>query len=147
METVELLINEAYIKKAQECVKNARSSIDIMAYTWNWYPNNIEKPIQQFNATIVQKVNDNVRVRAITNGKNQRDSLCELGIKARTYPSNLTMHTKAILIDEKLLLLGSHNLTDRGTAENHEISVLIDEPDVTLQFMEYFNNLWLNYGV
>ena len=56
------------------------------------------------------------------------------------------MHTKALLIDDDTLIIGSHNLTERGTAENYEISVVVRDLEACMLFSEYFDKMWQNYG-
>lgn len=48
-------------------------------------------------------------------------------------------HEKAICIDGHLILIGSHNLDRLSIKTNHEISVLMDSPDVAGDFNAYFD--------
>lgn len=144
---VELLHDAAFITKAAECVRTAKSSIKICAYAWVWYENSPTHDIQKFNYAIAQKAKLGVDIQAILNRKTQANYLRHYGIKTRTFPSDRTMHTKAILIDEKILILGSHNLSLLGTARNFEVSVLIQDVESCLQFDEYFTKMWRNFGV
>ncbi|PKN70014.1 MAG: phospholipase [Deltaproteobacteria bacterium HGW-Deltaproteobacteria-12] len=41
-----------------------------------------------------------------------------------------TTHTKIIVVDQKLVLLGSHNLTQAALKYNNEISILINQPEL-----------------
>lgn len=143
----ELLIREAFIDRATEYVKQAKKSILICAYDWRWYVNSPEKSIQKLNIELFKKSDSGVQVRAILDKADQAKILKSYKIDARILPDTMTMHTKAILIDEKVLILGSHNLTERGTAENHEISLHVRDPAVCLAFYDYFTALWQNYGV
>lgn len=145
--TVQLLFNDQYISTAIDVVRRAKSSISICAYAWRWYENAPEKQIQQFNYEIASAVKRGVLVRAILDQRTQATLLRGYGITSKIYPTDKAMHTKAILVDESMLLLGSHNLTERGTAENYEISVALNDPTSCLLFNDYFNKMWENYAV
>lgn len=146
-DTVQLLQDAAFITKAAECVRTAKRSIYICAYAWRWYENAPEKDIQKFNYEIARRSLQGMDIRAILDQRSQAEYLKQYGIKTKSYPTDRAMHTKAIMIDEKILIIGSHNLTERGTAENYELSVLITEPEACIEFSEYFNKMWQNYAV
>lgn len=144
---VHLLIDGDYITKATECVKSAKEQINICAYTWKWYENAPEKAIQKFNAAICAKILKGVQVRAIIEMTQQAGYLREYGIECKILPTKRVMHTKAIQIDEKFLIVGSHNLTDRANSENYEISTLVTDISSILLFKDYFNKVWENYAI
>ena len=48
-----------------------------------------------------------------------------------------TTHTKLIVIDQRLVLLGSHNLTQAALKYNNEISILLDRPDLAKHARNY----------
>ena len=146
-EPIQLLQQEAFITKALECLKYAKKSVLICAYDWRWYAEAPTLDIQKFNYELARRIKGGLDCRAILDKDTQAEYLRGYGIKAKTYPTEKSMHTKAILIDEKYLILGSHNLTQRGTRTNYEISVLIDKPDIALEFLDYFNQMWRNYAV
>ena len=48
-----------------------------------------------------------------------------------------TTHTKLIVIDQRLIVLGSHNLTQAAMKYNNEISVLLDNPELAKRARDY----------
>lgn len=142
-----LLMDEDYIAKALEFISAAKTRIWICAYTWRWYENHPEKLIQQFNYQIARKSISGVQVRAIVDSPIQALSLRAYGIATKTLPTKKVLHTKAILIDDKTLIIGSHNLTEKGTSENFEASIAIQEPELCLDFADYYERLWENWAV
>jgi phosphatidylserine/phosphatidylglycerophosphate/cardiolipin synthase-like enzyme len=52
-----------------------------------------------------------------------------------------TTHTKAIVIDKRFVFIGSHNLTHSALFYNHELSVLIDNPDLAEAVRTYLLKL------
>lgn len=146
MPQVQLLFDDAYIRTAIDCIKKAKRSIYICAYAWRWYENAPEKDIQKFNTEIVKATRQGLDIRVILDQRTQASLLQVHGINTRIYPTDRAMHTKAILVDDECLLIGSHNLTERGTAENYEISVAIKDPTSCLLFKDYFERMWQNYA-
>ncbi len=145
-QTVQLLMDGSFIEKAAECVRHAKKQIFICAYAWRWYENSPEKAIQKFNYEIARRSLQGLDIRAILDQRSQAQYLSQYGIKTKSYPTDRAMHTKAMLVDEETLILGSHNLTDRGTAENYELSLLTQDPQACLLFSEYFEIMWRNYA-
>ncbi|HEY6839458.1 MAG TPA: phospholipase D-like domain-containing protein [Geobacteraceae bacterium] len=52
------------------------------------------------------------------------------GVRVFFDSPSVTTHTKATVIDDRYVLLGSHNLTQGALTHNNELSVLIDSPEV-----------------
>jgi phosphatidylserine/phosphatidylglycerophosphate/cardiolipin synthase-like enzyme len=48
-----------------------------------------------------------------------------------------TTHTKLIVIDQRLVILGSHNLTQSALKYNNEISLLVDNHELAREVREY----------
>lgn len=133
------------VEYAIELVKDlraAKESILIFAYAWRWYTNDVTSPMQQINTELVMAVNRGVDVRVICNGAALSSMLNARGLRAKPVERAKIMHSKGILIDQKLLYIGSHNLTKRATTENYEMSIIIQEPSVILSFMTCFETMW-----
>jgi phosphatidylserine/phosphatidylglycerophosphate/cardiolipin synthase-like enzyme len=73
------------------------------------------------------------------NAQNRRTGklLEEKGVKVYFDSPRTTTHTKLIVIDEKMVILGSHNLTQSGLKYNNEISILIERPDLAKRARNY----------
>jgi phosphatidylserine/phosphatidylglycerophosphate/cardiolipin synthase-like enzyme len=63
------------------------------------------------------------------------------GIKVFFDSPKKTTHVKAAVIDDRLVFLGSHNLTQSALLHNNELSVLIDSPAMATEIRSYLNNL------
>ncbi len=48
-----------------------------------------------------------------------------------------TTHTKAMVVDQKKVFLGSHNFTSSALKHNHELSVLIEQPQLAQNIRDY----------
>lgn len=138
----ELLLDDKFIETALRAVKDAKRRVWVTCYDWRWYENEPESTIQQFNSAVYIAKRRGVDVRAICDKRAITSNLQMQGIDARFLRTNKTLHTKAILIDDTALILGSHNLTKRGADQNFECSVLIKELEPILQFERYFQAMW-----
>jgi phosphatidylserine/phosphatidylglycerophosphate/cardiolipin synthase-like enzyme len=139
---VEVILSNEYASKAIAFIREAKNEIFICAYAWRWYENEPEIGIQQLNVAIMQAKARGVRVRALVDGHKVFEFVKKLGIDCRYVERNRMLHAKAICIDNKTLIVGSHNLTKRANNDNIEISVALQDVDTILQFNTYFQKIW-----
>jgi phosphatidylserine/phosphatidylglycerophosphate/cardiolipin synthase-like enzyme len=59
------------------------------------------------------------------------------GVKIYFDSPRKTTHTKLVVIDQRFVLLGSHNLTQSALKYNNEISMLIDRPELATEARTY----------
>ena len=52
-----------------------------------------------------------------------------------------TSHVKMVIVDQRYLLVGSHNLTHAALSNNREFSLLVDNQDLARQAMAYMQSL------
>lgn len=126
------------IEKIDSCSKN----IDIIMYDWRFYPDNPEHPISQLNQSIIRAVNRGVLVRAVVNNASVIPYLLPFRIKAKSLKSSRILHSKIVIIDNHLLIIGSHNLTRNAVTTNLESSIAVEIPDTETRIKEYFKNLF-----
>lgn len=136
------IIGAEYPKKVIPLIDGAKKNIDIVVYDWRWYPDQIAHPVQQLNAAIVRASQRGVFVRAVVNADLNLQVLNNAGIKARRLADKRTLHTKMILIDNRTLILGSHNFTRNAFGANIETSIAVEVPEDITRFTEFFNNLY-----
>ena len=89
----------------------------------------------------LKKVTDNVQVQVITNAPqsganpwgcadylNHRDDILETGVDICEWNGSFSMHTKTILIDDRISIIGSFNWDMRSAYLDTEMMLLIDCP-------------------
>ncbi|MEQ8164223.1 MAG: phospholipase D-like domain-containing protein, partial [Smithellaceae bacterium] len=84
----------------------------------------------------LEKSGGNDRSPDAENNRTKR-FLEEKGVKVYFDSLQKTTHTKLVVIDSRLVLLGSHNLTQSALKYNNEISLLIDRPDLAREARAY----------
>ena len=123
-------------------IEKARKSIDIIVYDWRWYPDQIGAKIQRFNNAIIQSAQKNVKIRTISNSRKTIHVLEKFKIKAKQINTRGIIHTKLMIIDNEVAILGSHNYTMNAFTINLEVSVIIINKEVIERLKQYFINLW-----
>lgn len=136
------IIGSDFPKKVIPLLNEAKKNIDIIVYDWRWYPNQPAHSVQQFNSALVRAVARGVSVRAVLNSALLLPILNKVGIKATRLKDKRTLHSKMILIDSKILIIGSHNFTRNAFGSNIESSVAIEIPENVKRFSEFFENLY-----
>lgn len=136
------LIGSDYPKKVIPLIDGAKKNVHIVMYDWRWYPNQPGHSVQQFNAALVRAVGRGVVVRAVLNTADIVPVLASVGIKARTMRDKRTLHSKLLLIDSSVLVIGSHNITRNAFGSNIEASVVVELPGDVTRFSEFFENLY-----
>ena len=67
--------------------------------------------------------------------------LSRSGIEIRFDSLRKTSHAKVVVIDDRYVFLGSHNLTHSALSRNNELSVRIDSPEMARQITSYLGTL------
>jgi phosphatidylserine/phosphatidylglycerophosphate/cardiolipin synthase-like enzyme len=142
----QLLLDDEFISFAAGSASSARSRIWVMAYAWRWYENEPQIAIQKFNVAMLSAAKQGIDVRILIDQYTQAKMLQSLGFKARILPTQRAAHGKVILIDSDYIIVGSHNLTKRGTQQNYEASVVNNTADAVDKWVTYFERMWDNYS-
>ena len=137
-----LIVGKEYSKKVIPLIEQAKSSIFIVVYDWRWYPDQVGSAIQKFNNAILISARKKKKVKVITNRPYINTILSTLGIEVRKVNTKRTLHTKLMIIDGKIAILGSHNYTMNAFTINHEISLILQDEEIVKRLVLYFNNLW-----
>lgn len=71
-----------------------------------------------------------------------------IGVEARWYPvpPGAKLHAKACLFDGRQLLVGSANWSRSGLSVNHELDLLVDDPQAASTFADRFERDWSASG-
>lgn len=67
--------------------------------------------------------------------------LSQNGVRVRFTSRRRTTHVKAVVIDDRYVMIGSHNLTQSALAYNNELSVLLDSPELAAKATRYLEGL------
>ena len=125
-------------------LESAKDSIDIAMYTLTNF---------RLINTILKCFDNKVRVRILLDyNMTQKYSsfLIELiinGIYIKTNDNpEESMHHKFVIIDNKFVLNGSLNWSEKGVIKNYENIIILDDEKIVQQFTTQFDELWLKFG-
>lgn len=139
---MDAIIGADFPDAVRELVERATKNIDIVTYDWRWYANQPAHKVQRLNIALVNAAKRGVVVRAVLNKKDLLPILKGAGIQARTMRDKRTLHAKMILVDGRVLVIGSHNLTRNAFSHNVEASLAVELPESERRFSDFFNNLY-----
>lgn len=138
----ETIIGKEFADKVIPLIKNAKKSISIIIYDWRWYPDQIGSGIQKFNNAIINAHKKNINIKIITYSTHTLKTFSQFGILIVKLPSSRPIHTKLMIIDKKIAILGSHNYTMNAFTINYEVSVITQDENAVKRLNQYFSNLW-----
>jgi len=147
------LPGQTFYPNLVESIKNAKLSIDIMQYQWNFYIYQPDNPVQILNQILLEKIRRGLKCRIILNKEGRGQNLMKINMEASKYlieagakvkfgkttPIN---HSKLFLLDDNISILGSHNLSGRSFKINNEVSILINSVPVNQEYRRYFDQIW-----
>jgi phosphatidylserine/phosphatidylglycerophosphate/cardiolipin synthase-like enzyme len=143
-----ILTNEDYLPALLRTIDEAQNEIFISIFSFkagehkNSYPDRIldhlAKALKRgvkvyvFLETTDRK-SDELNIQNKQTGK----LLEEKGVNVYFDSPRQTTHTKLVVIDQRLVLLGSHNFTQSALKYNNEISILLDSPEMAQNARNY----------
>lgn len=139
---IETAIGREFPKKVTPLIEQAKKSIEIIVYDWGWYPNEIGEKIQLFNNAIVRAKNRGVIVKAVVLKRLIAEILRREGIRVKRVESSKLLHAKLMIIDDEIVIVGSHNYTKNAFNINFEASVILRDEETTRKFKNYFENFF-----
>lgn len=139
---MDFLIGEQFPDKVIPLINQSKKSIKIIVFEWVWYPNNATKSIQLFNQAIVRARNRGVNIEVVANSAKIVKILRDLKINAKKLSTRKLIHSKVMIIDEKDVVIGSHNYTQNAFTSNFEVSVYIKDAENIKILLTHFNYLY-----
>jgi phosphatidylserine/phosphatidylglycerophosphate/cardiolipin synthase-like enzyme len=144
----ELLENGAYSGTLLTRLREAKRRIICVFYLFKVGKNRGNLPAA-IAAELVRARQRGVEVKVILEGGKSvgNENLAVAGILLRggvsvLFPRrNRVTHAKAVVIDDRYVLLGSHNLTQSALAHNNELSLMLDSPELAAQLNRYLEGI------
>ncbi len=134
------LVGKEYTERVKKVIEGAKESVLVVMFHMRYYPNHPTSPSNQLIESLIRAKRRGVRVRVILDispeekGKYSNLAtgkyLSRKGVEVRFDSLNKTTHSKLVIVDERFVVVGSHNWTYYGLTQNQETSVLIDSPEL-----------------
>lgn len=137
----EILIGDQYPKELVARINSATKNIYVFMYDWRWYKNDFSCEMSLINQALVRAFRRGVQVNAILNSNEVIETLLSVGINAKKFNNIHLMHAKAVIIDEWVTIVGSHNFSESAMGLNLEISTVSEDEYKAKQLITYFLSL------
>ena len=148
------LPGSTYLPILRKIIGGAKYSVDIIQYMWSFYPYEKTLPLQQFNQDVMGQIRRGIKYRILLNiesvmhkitriNQQTKKNFEAIGAKVKFGPTSQITHAKLFIIDDQFTILGSHNLSKRSVSRNDEVSVLINNRTIAMEFKRYFELLWV----
>ena len=148
------VVNDEYFDVLINEINNAEDSIHIVMYSSKFYETN--NSVRQIEDALNSAVKRGVDVKIILdhstwsgritsvskNNEIVKEYLEENGVEVKFDSLKKTTHVKMIVIDGKIVLIGSTNWTYSALERNNEANVLIKDLGIAEYFGNYFDFLW-----
>jgi cardiolipin synthase len=150
---VQVVTDRQYFGVVRNCFREAKSSIKVMMFEASYYGKYPDSPSNLLIKELVAAKKRGLDVRVILEQREGRERatlrnietgalLTKGGVEVMYDPLSITTHTKLLIIDGKISVVGSTNWTYNALDKNHEVSVLIRSPEVANDLQDYFQNVW-----
>ena len=136
-----VIIGREYPQVLIPLIEQAQHSIEILVFDWRWYANEPNSSVQKFNQSILQASQRGVKVRALVNNNIMPTILQLQNLSVKRVGTRSMMHVKMIIIDQKVLVSGSHNFSKNAFEFNHEVSMLVEDSEIISRCRKYFDML------
>jgi phosphatidylserine/phosphatidylglycerophosphate/cardiolipin synthase-like enzyme len=137
-----LIFGSQFNKIVLPLLESAKDNIKIIIFDWRFESLDVKNEIGKFNNAIISAHNRGVNVRCIVNSQMIAQRLKNLSINARVIESERLMHTKLLIIDNKKVVVGSHNYSQSAFTSNYELSVFFDAFFCEKELADYFEIMW-----
>ena len=138
----------AYCRVATEAIDAAESSIDLLLSTAELVENPlVERLIAAHNRGVLIRVLLDASAWAPSISEKNRptaDYLQSMGIEARLDDPEITLHAKLLVVDRRVVLIGSTNWNRYAFTEHVQANLLVECLSVGEAFADYFDRLWEN---
>jgi len=143
---VALLADRDYFGNVHSLLSQAEDSIHMVMFDVKYYPDYPESLVNSLLSDLEQAAKRGVDVRIITDEylteKPVVRILQESGIGIKFDSGEITTHSKLIIIDSKIVIVGSTNWGYHSIEKNHEANVIIRSSSLSRQFEGYFEGIW-----
>lgn len=146
-----ILLDKDYYGNLSVILSRANKSVYVIMYVIKYDPKDPMDPVNTLLNILINLSKRNVDVKIIVDDETYNsypetiNYLLSHNISVKLDESSgRTTHTKLVIIDGKIVFLGSHNWTQSALQRNHEVSVVIYDEDVAKILLRYFFDIWSN---
>ncbi len=110
-----------YPKVVTPLIQSAAQKIDVMMYEWKWYTHELAGGVEHFNLAFQAAARRGVKVRVLLNIESMGHAITKINTRTEQYlkmagvevkfgQTGVATHAKMLNIDDRTMVLGSHNI-------------------------------------
>lgn len=153
MAKVQGAIGNHYPQRVIPLVHAAVNTIEVLMYEWKWYGHESAGGVQKLNLALVAAARRGVKVKCLLNLESMGHAITKIngrtasflrqyGCEVKLAPHGNMTHAKMMIIDDNILVVGSHNYTKSAFSRNQEASIIVEGREEILEFRKFFKGLW-----
>jgi phosphatidylserine/phosphatidylglycerophosphate/cardiolipin synthase-like enzyme len=142
-----------YPKVVTPLLMAAAQTIDVVMYEWKWYTYEAAGGVEKFNLAFQAAARRGVKVRVLLNIESMGHAITKInshteqflrlaGVEVKFGNIGVATHAKMLIIDQKQLVLGSHNISKGSFSKNQEASIIVEGGEAIRPYIDYFELLW-----
>lgn len=146
----EVLAGASYFQAVRMAISNAVLSIDIQMYFIIANPGDRYDPVSTLIDELIKAHKRGVKVRVVLEDSKFKENqyaytlLACNGIDVRFDTPRSLLHSKVVVVDRRICIVGSANWSRAAFIDNYEVSVLIDSEDRAREILESFTRIQLS---
>ncbi len=144
-----ILIDQDYYGELIKWLPRANSSVYVIMFVMKYDPKDPGDPVNTLLDILINLSKRGVDIKIVVDDETKRSYpetisyLLQHNISVKLDESSArTTHTKLVIIDKKIVFLGSHNWTQSALTRNHEVSVMVIDRNVAENLYRYFDSIW-----
>jgi phosphatidylserine/phosphatidylglycerophosphate/cardiolipin synthase-like enzyme len=152
-DAVKVIFDKQYYPIALKVINEAKKSIDFAVFEIRYYPEYPQSPSNLLIDGLVLAAKRGVKVEVCleqSKGYDQDNALDNLkvayklsngGVNVYLGNPKKTLHAKFLVVDRRLVLLGSTNWSYYSLDKNRETNLLVDSPETAEELLVYFETI------
>lgn len=145
---IQPVTDQQYFNTINDLLKSANRSVHIVMFEIKRYEDYPNSSMNSIIKNLIDLRKNGVDVKIIADEylteKSTVDYLKSNGIDIKFESPDRTTHDKLIIIDGKIVVVGSTNWSYYAIEKNREANVIVYSEDVASQFEKYFEEVWEN---
>ncbi|HUV42311.1 MAG TPA: phospholipase D-like domain-containing protein [Patescibacteria group bacterium] len=156
MAKIQSAIAQQFPERVIPLINAASTTIDIVMYQWKWYGHESAGGVQKLNLAVLGALRRRVKVRVLLNTESMGHAITKINAKTASHLQmhgaeikfgqvGVITHAKMLIIDGRILVLGSHNFSKGAFSRNQEASIIVESVDEIKPYRDYFDGLWRQF--
>lgn len=153
MAKIQSAIAFQYPQRVVPLIDQAKVKIEIVMYEWKWYGHESAGGVQTLNLALVAAARRGVKIQVLLNIESMGHAITKINTRTASFLGRYGIevkfghvggvtHAKMVIIDRKILVLGSHNFSKGAFSRNQEASIIVEGAEEIKPYCDYFEGLW-----